>query len=175
MTDITQELLHLQENGYEYVMEQFALQEQKIKEEKHMLNVHYALLSLEKMIDNKDFINNGVAFISVSNYFDYDAGNIVKFKLLDINHEPVQIYNSRGDHTYCQAQTKIFLSKLIFDTEIINPEFKEDKVMEFSLTKKGLAEFKSMLLSDKLKASLNHALLDTQLSENPADNKKMKI
>ena len=63
MTDITQELLHLQENGYEYVMVQFALQEQKIKEEKHMLNVHYALLSLDKMIDNKDFINNGVAFI----------------------------------------------------------------------------------------------------------------
>ena len=47
--------------------------------------------------------------------------------------------------------------------------------MEFVLTKKGLAEFKNMLLSDKLKASLNHALLDTQLSENPADNKKMKI
>ena len=63
----------------------------------------------------------------------------------------------------------------MFDTEIINPEFKEDNVIEFALTKDDLANFKNMLLSDKLKASLNHALLDTQLSEKPADNKKMKV
>lgn len=175
MTDINKELLDFQENGYEHAMQQFALQEQETKEKKHMLNVYYALLSLEKMVDNKDFINNGVSFISVSNYLDYDIGNIVNFTLLDSNHEPVEKYNSKGDHTYCQENTKTFLSKLIFDDELVHPEFEEKKIMEFSLTKNGLAEFKNMLLSDKLKASLNYALLDTQLSEKPADGRKMKI
>lgn len=175
MTDITQELLHLQENGYEYVMAQFALQEQKIKEKKHILNVHYAFLSLEKMVDNKDFINNGVAFILVSNYYDYDIGNIVDFTLLDKNHELVEKYNSKGNYTHCQGNTRKILSKLIFDNNFVNLEFKQGKAMQFALTKDDLANFKNMLLSDKLNAYLNHALLDTQLSEKPADNKKMKI
>jgi hypothetical protein len=140
-----------------------------------MLNVHYAFMSLEKMVDNKDYSKHGVTFIAVKNYYDQDIGNIVNFTLLDSNHEPVEKYNSKGDHTYCQAETKRFLNILTFDKDLVHPEFKEQKVIEFPLTKNGLAEFKNMLLSDKLKASLNHALLDTQLSEKTADNKKMKI
>ena len=174
MTDINKELLDFQENGYEHAMQQFALQEQEIKEKKHMLNVHYVCTYLEKMINNKEFDDANI--LSVLNYSDYDTGyNCLNFTLLDSDHEAVEKYNSKGDHTKPAEKTKALLDLLKYHEDLVSTSFEENKNTEISLDKNGIYRFRKLLLSDKLKASLNHALLDTQLSEKPSDNRKMKL
>lgn len=177
MTDIYQDFLNFQENGYEYTMEQISLQEEKMRDNKHIINVYYAFTSLMKMVENNDFSDNGVAFILVSNYIDYDLGNIINFTLLDINREPVAEYNSKGEDTYCQEKTKEILNLIVLEEgdELFCQEFLRNKTFEFALTKNGLDDFKNMLLCDRLRSTLSHLLLDTQMSEKVFYIKKTKI
>ena len=174
MTDIKKELQEYKNHGYENIMSDFAKQEQELKEKKHMLNVHYVCTSLEKMIDNKEF--DDAKILSVLNYSDYDAGyNRINFTLLDAQHEAVEKYNSKGNHTKPVEKTKALLDLLKYHEDLVSTSFEENKNTEISLDKNGIDRFRKFLLSEKLQNSLHHALLDTQLSDKASDPKKPKI
>lgn len=174
MTDITKELQEYQSHGYSEIMDKFSKQEQELKEKKHILNVHYVCTSLEKMIDNKEF--DDAKIISVLNYFDYDRScNCINFTLLDVEHEAVEKYNSQGNHTKTIEKTKKLIDLLTFAHNLVHDSFEENKNIEINLNKNGIDSFKKLLLSESLQAALNHALLDTQLSEKSTDNRKIKI
>lgn len=154
----------------------FEDQKKNIDKKIHIFQVFNFLKNIQKMLDEKEFLNSGVHFLVLTNYHDYDFGYLIQFKTLDENQKEINNHEPNDNDNYIPIYDK--LTELFDNISLdyfCSDDFKEKDDRTFSIDKYLVENLKQLLLNDELKAVFDYAFLDNSLSKNEYQLIKNKI